>query len=85
MLLESILLSARSFAAALFIVFVSVTAVATPAVAQTSFVAFESGHVRPITLSPNGSKLFAVNTPDNTLEIFLTASVLSTCQWPCRW
>jgi hypothetical protein len=70
MLLESVLLSARSFAVALFIVFVTVTAVATPAVAQTSFVAFESGHVRPITLSPNGSKLFAVNTPDNTLEIF---------------
>jgi hypothetical protein len=38
--------------------------------AQTSFVAFESGHVRPITLSPDGSQLFAVNTPDNTLEIF---------------
>jgi hypothetical protein len=36
--------------------------------AQTSFVAFESGHVRPITLSPDGSQLFAVNTPDNTLE-----------------
>ena len=46
------------------------TVVATSAVAQSSFVAFESGHVRPITLSPNGSKLFAVNTPDNTLEIF---------------
>jgi DNA-binding beta-propeller fold protein YncE len=38
--------------------------------AQTSFVEFESGHVRPITMSPNGLKLFAVNTPDNTLEIF---------------
>ena len=35
-----------------------------------SFVTFESGHVRPIALSPDGSKLFAVNTPDNTLEIF---------------
>jgi DNA-binding beta-propeller fold protein YncE len=38
--------------------------------AQSSFVAFESGHVRPIALSPNGLKLFVVNTPDNTLEIF---------------
>jgi cysteine-rich repeat protein len=38
--------------------------------AQPSFVAFESGHVRPVTLSPDGSQLFAVNTPDNTLEIF---------------
>jgi cysteine-rich repeat protein len=69
-LLKGVLLSPRSFTAALFVVFLTATVVATPAVAQTSFVAFESGHVRPITLSPNGSKLFAVNTPDNTLEIF---------------
>ena len=41
-----------------------------PVSAQTSFVAFESGHVRPIVLSPDGSQLFAVNTPDNALEIF---------------
>jgi YVTN family beta-propeller protein len=34
------------------------------------FVAFESGHVRPIVLSPDGTHLFVVNTPDNTLEIF---------------
>jgi len=33
--------------------------------AQTSFVAFESGHVRPIAMSPDGSRVFAVNTPDN--------------------
>jgi cysteine-rich repeat protein len=45
-----------------------------PAAAQTSFVAFESGHVRPVTLSPDGSQLFAVNTPDNTLEIFDVAA-----------
>src|SRR6476660_8872878 len=35
-----------------------------------SFVNFESGHVRPIALSPDGSRLFAVNTPDNRLEIY---------------
>lgn len=35
-----------------------------------SFVAFESGHVRPLAMSPDGSRLFAVNTPDNRLEIF---------------
>jgi hypothetical protein len=40
------------------------------AAAQPSFVEFESGHVRPIALSPDGSQVFAVNTPDNTLEIF---------------
>ncbi len=34
------------------------------------FVAFESGQVRPIAQSPDGLKLFVVNTPDNQLEIF---------------
>ena len=34
------------------------------------FVAFESGPVRPMALSPDGSMLYAVNTPDNRLEIF---------------
>ncbi|MFI5395210.1 MAG: hypothetical protein ACHQ9S_06710 [Candidatus Binatia bacterium] len=35
-----------------------------------SFVEFESGLVRPLALSPDGTTLFAVNTPDNRLEIF---------------
>ena len=38
-----------------------------PAVA---FVAFESGPVRPLALSPDGTRLFAANTPDGRLEIF---------------
>jgi YVTN family beta-propeller protein len=38
--------------------------------AGESFVTFESGQVRPVVLSPNGNYLFAVNTPDNRLEIF---------------
>ena len=51
-------------------VLVAVVAVATQALAQTSFVTFESGQVRPLALSPDGTRLFAVNTPDNQLEIF---------------
>src|SRR5262245_20784173 len=35
-----------------------------------TFTEFESGQVRPMALSPNGARLFAVNTPDSTLEIF---------------
>src|SRR5580692_4312277 len=35
-----------------------------------NFIEFESGHVRPIAMSPNGTQLFAVNTPNDTLEIF---------------
>lgn len=38
--------------------------------AAEPFAAFESGQVRPIALSPNGKRLFVVNTPDNRLEIF---------------
>jgi DNA-binding beta-propeller fold protein YncE len=34
------------------------------------FTLFESGQVRPLALSPNGQFLYAVNTPDNRLEIF---------------
>jgi 6-phosphogluconolactonase (cycloisomerase 2 family) len=37
---------------------------------KSSFVLFESGQVRPLALSPDGRTLFAVNTPDNRLEIF---------------
>jgi len=40
------------------------------AFAQPSFITFESGHVRPLALSPDGGQLFAVNTPDNRLEVF---------------
>src|SRR3712207_1099489 len=40
------------------------------ALSAPSFVAFESGHVRPLALSADGSKLFAVNTPNNTLVIY---------------
>ena len=35
-----------------------------------SFLNFESGHVRPLALSPGGDLLFAVNTPDNRLAIY---------------
>ena len=42
----------------------------TPAEASPPFTTFESGQVRPLALSPNGKLLFAVNTPDNRLEVF---------------
>ena len=35
-----------------------------------SYSLFESGQVRPLAMSPNGKQLFALNTPDNRLEIF---------------
>jgi len=46
-----------------------VLAAAAPAGAR-SFWAFETGPVRPLALAAGGAQLFAVNTPDNRLEIF---------------
>ena len=44
--------------------------VPTAAHAQPSYVNFESGSVRPMALSPDGTRLFAANTPDNRIEVF---------------
>ncbi len=37
---------------------------------SSGFVNFESGPVRPLALSADGARLFALNTPDNRLELF---------------
>jgi DNA-binding beta-propeller fold protein YncE len=41
-----------------------------PPSAGSRFTLFESGQVRPLSMSPDKRHLFAVNTPDNRLEIF---------------
>jgi YVTN family beta-propeller protein len=43
---------------------------ATLANAQSAFLTFDTLQGRPIAISPDGSRLFAINTPDNHLEIF---------------
>ena len=35
-----------------------------------NFVTFETGQVRPLAMSPDGTRLFATNTPNSTLEIY---------------
>jgi len=46
--------------------------------ASGSFTTFDTGQVRPLALSPDGSRLFAVNTPDARLEVFdVTAAGLT--------
>src|SRR5690242_7191096 len=42
--------------------------------ASDDLVLFESGQVRPLALSPSGRLLFAVNTPDDRLEVFQVES-----------
>ena len=51
-----------------------VSVIVTSPCAAGPFVVFESGQVRPLALSPTGTRLFAVNTPDNRLEIFEVGS-----------
>src|SRR5262245_34125773 len=43
---------------------------AAPASAQDNYTLFESGPVRPLALSPDGSRLFLCNIPDGRLEMF---------------
>ena len=38
--------------------------------AQSTFLTFDTLQGRPIAISPDGTRLFAVDTPDNHLEIF---------------
>ena len=68
---------ASAFAIATCAALIAVQAHAPAHAAAPDFIPFESGHVRPLALSADGTKLFAVNTPNNTLEVFnVTASGL---------
>jgi len=40
------------------------------AAASAATPAFESGPVRPIAMTPDGTRLFVANTPNNTLDVF---------------
>ena len=44
--------------------------VASVAVAQSNFVNWETPHVHPLDVTPDGTRLVAVNTPDNRIEVF---------------
>ncbi|HYV17753.1 MAG TPA: hypothetical protein VFC25_01835 [Verrucomicrobiae bacterium] len=41
---------------------------------RAAYVNFESSHVHPIDLTPSGTRLLAVNTPDALLEVFAVAA-----------
>lgn len=47
-----------------------ITVMSSPAIAEPDFLAFESGPVRPMALSVDGSELYVVNTPDGHLEVY---------------
>lgn len=60
----------RTLHAALVAVGLALMLGAHPAPAQPSYLLFEGGPVRPVALSPDGSKLFVANAPENHVEIF---------------
>ncbi len=62
--------------AAGFVTYITVVAglLVPKANAQSDYTLFESGPVRPIAMSPDGNRLFVVNTPDGYLEIFDVSS-----------
>ncbi len=47
---------------------------AAPAPAQPAYTNYESPHVHPVRLSADGSRLYAVNTPDGRLAVFSLAN-----------
>ncbi len=54
----------------LLLVAIGIVAIGPCAPEQPDFITFETGPVRPLALSPDGTRLFAVNAPDNRLEVF---------------
>ncbi|MGC4062747.1 MAG: hypothetical protein QM749_18650 [Aquabacterium sp.] len=68
----------RTLALASAALSLNATMSAAASAASPSFIEFESGHVRPLAQSADGTLLFAVNTPNNTLDIFrITANGLT--------
>ncbi|MEO5803990.1 MAG: beta-propeller fold lactonase family protein [Verrucomicrobiota bacterium] len=54
----------------LFLAAISIFALAQSSFAQSSYVNFEGKQTSPVRLSTDGTKLFAVNTPDARLSVF---------------
>ena len=54
------------------------------AVPASTFANFESAHVHPLDMTPDGTKLLAVNTANNSLEVFQLggAMLLNTASIP---
>ena len=59
-------LSRAVFFGTIFIAFVCLS----PAASGQTFVNFEGKQTSPVRLSPDGTRLFSVNTPDNRLSVF---------------
>lgn len=52
------------------VTFLAIGGAINTAEAAPAFTAFESGHVRPLAMNSSRTRLYAVNTPDNRLEVY---------------
>jgi len=59
----------RRYKSLLFIIVIQLL-LAPSVFSGSAYTLFETGQVRPLAMSPDGHTLFALNTPDNRLEIF---------------
>lgn len=55
---------------AMLLMMMGVSALDSAVASEESYSLFETGQVRPLAMSPDGTRLFALNTPDNRLEVF---------------
>ena len=60
----------KAICAATLLMLMGVSMLGSAVASEESYTLFETGQVRPLAMSPDGSQLFALNTPDNRLEIF---------------
>ncbi|MGQ0553346.1 MAG: hypothetical protein ACT4PU_09010 [Planctomycetota bacterium] len=65
-------LGAARLGAASLVLAASAAAQGVSSAATAPFPNFESGAVRPLLLSPDGERLYVLNTPDHRLEVFAT-------------
>ena len=64
------LLSAKSLTRGLIVSLTMLFAGTASAATEKDFTLFESGQVRPLALTSDGSKLVSVNTPNNAIEVY---------------
>ena len=76
MLAAELAISRVTIPAQRFVLLTLLIAAAVTAGAQ-SFVNFEGKQTSPVRLSPDGTRLFAVNTPDNRLSVFDVSNPLN--------
>src|SRR5262249_3552720 len=67
-------LSSRVSATRLGAALTLLATIGAPVARAGSFTTFESGQVRPLAMSPDGTRLFATNTPYHRLEIFTVSA-----------